>query len=71
MADYLAEVEAGERGGLTLARGPVGVLVNWAATSTQVRIKQTNKQNNINKNKQTKPVPKQQTNKHLQDKQKP
>ena len=42
MGDHLAEVEAGEVGGLTLVRGPVGVLVNWAATSTQVRIKQTN-----------------------------
>ena len=44
MGDHLAEVEAGEVGGLTLVRGPVGVLVNWAAISTQVGIKQTNKQ---------------------------
>ena len=47
MVDYLAaEVEAGERGGPTLARGPVGVRVNWAAISTHVRIKLKNNPNN-------------------------
>ena len=46
-ADLLAE-EAGERRDQKwiLARGQVEGLVNWAASSTQVKNKQTNKQTN-------------------------
>ena len=64
----MAEEEAGERGGQTWVRGRVGDLVLWAATSTQVNIKQTNKQklnkqtNKQQSNNQTKQTNKQ--NKH-------